>query len=165
MLIIIIIIITVVPTPSLITLTSSKDNSIQIIGSDVALTCAVILNSAILNSEISTFIRMLMVDVHLSKDGKPLTPTDSLVTGTTFIYTTQLNSFQRSDFGSYTCTATIRPQPTSVMPVNLTGVDVLSDTLTIKAGKCLQLAFMFCSSRIYTNIMVIYFGTISYSSS
>ena len=85
------------------------------------------LNSAILGSEIF----LLVVDAQLSRDGTPLALTGPIVTGTTFTYSTQLNSFGRSDFGNYTCRATVRPQPTSTY---LIGVDVLSDTLSIKAG-------------------------------
>ena len=91
------------------------------------LTCVVELNSAILGSEIFH----LTVNAQLSKDGTRLALTGPIVTGTTFTFTTELNSFQRSDFGNYTCTATIRPQSTSVY---LTGIDVLSETLNIEPG-------------------------------
>ena len=91
------------------------------------LTCTVMLNSAILGSEIF----LVTVDAQLSKDGTLLVLTGPIVTGTTFTYTVQLNSFQKSDFGSYTCTATVRPHLTSTY---LIGVDVLSDTLSINAG-------------------------------
>ena len=121
----------VVPTPSFITLTSSAVNSIQVIGSDVILTCTVELNPAVLGSEIF----MLQVDAQLSRDGIRLAFTGPTVTGTTFTYTTQLNSFQRSDFGNYTCTATIRPHPLTSTSTSLTGIDILSDTLTIQACK------------------------------
>ena len=83
------------------------------------------LNSAILGSEIF----LLTVDAQLSKDGTPLTLTGPTVTGTTFTYTTQLDPFERNDYGNYTCIATIRPQQTSSY---LLGVDVLSDTLNIR---------------------------------
>ena len=120
---------TIVSTPSSITLTSSNANSIQTTGSNVTLTCAVVLNPAILESEIF----LLRVDAQLSRDGAPLALTGPTVIGTTFTYTTQLNLFQESDYGNYTCTATVRPQPSST---HLSGIDVLlSDTLTIKAGK------------------------------
>ena len=117
-----------VPTQSSITLTSSKGNSgIQIVGSDLTLTCTVELNSAIVNSEIF----LLVVDAQLSRDGTPLALTGPTVTGTTVTYATQLNSFGRSDSGNYTCTATVRPQPSSTY---LTGNEILSDTISIKAG-------------------------------
>ena len=125
----------VVPTPSYVSLTSSKltTNSIQITGSDVRLTCVVELHPAILDYEIF----LLMVDTQLSRNGTPLPLAGPTVTSTTFTYTTQLDSFQRSDFGNYTCTAIVRPQSSSAY---LTGIDVLSNTLNIKPSKhCMTL--------------------------
>ena len=113
-------------------LTSSGSNfGVQITGSDVTLTCAVELNSAVMSSEIF----LLMVDTQLSRDGTPLALTGPTVSGTTFTYTTQLNSFGRSDSGNYTCTATIQPLPTSTY---ITGNETLqSDLISIKAGMIL----------------------------
>ena len=118
-----------VPTRSSITLTSSKGNSgIQIVGSDLTLTCTVELNSAIVNSEIF----LLLVDTQLSRNGTLLALTGPAVTGTTVTYTTQLNSFGRSDSGNYTCTATVRPQPSSTF---ITGSETLqSGIISIRAG-------------------------------
>ena len=87
------------------------------------------LNSAVLNSEIF----LVTVDAQLSMDGNQLDLTGPIVTGTIFTYTALLKSFQESDFGSYTCTATIRPH---TFVTYLTGVDVLSDSLSINAGNC-----------------------------
>ena len=117
-----------VPVPSSITLTSSEDNSIRIIQSGVILTCAVELDPAIRSSEIF----LLIVDTRLSRDGTPLPLTGPTVTGTTFTYTTQLNSFGSSDFGNYTCTSTIRPRPSLTY---LTGIDILSEMLVLKIGR------------------------------
>ena len=104
-------------------------DSIQIVGTDVMLTCTVELNSAILGSEIF----LLTVNAQLSKNGTVLALADPIVTaGMIFTYATQLNSFQINDFGNYTCIATIRPQPTSPY---LRGADVLSDTLNLKPCK------------------------------
>ena len=112
--------------PSSATLTSNVTNSLQIIGSDIELTCTVELNSVILVSEIF----LLTVNAQLSSDGTLLALTSPIVTaGTVFIYTTRLNSFQKSNFGNYTCTATVTPQQTSTY---LVGVDVSSDMLNIK---------------------------------
>ena len=87
------------------------------------------LNPAILESEVP----LLRVDAQLSRDGAPLTLTGSTVTNTTFTYTTQLNLTQESDYGNYTCTATIRPQLSAIY---LTGIDRLSsDTLVIEPSK------------------------------
>ena len=122
----------VVPTPSSIILTSSDTSSLQIVGSDVTLTCMLELNPAI----VETDLPLLMVDIQLSRDGTPLALTGPTVTETTFTYTIQLNLFGRSDSGNYTCTATVRPQPSSTY---LTGSEtLLSDTISIKAGMCLQ---------------------------
>ena len=90
--------------------------------------CAVELNSEILDSEIF----LLTVDAQLLRNGTPFLLTGPTVTGTTFTYVTQLKSFQQSDFGNYTCTATVRP---SLSSMYLTGIDVLSNTFSIKPGK------------------------------
>ena len=118
----------VVPTPSSVALTSSKANFNQIIGSDITLTCSVKLHSAILGSEIF----LLVVDTQLIRDGTPLALNGPIVTGTTFTYAARVNSFGRSNYGNYTCTATVRPQPSLTY---LIGREVLSDTLSIIAGK------------------------------
>ena len=111
----------IVPTPSIITLTSSETNVVHIIGSDITLTCSVELNSAILDSEIF----LLTVDTQIYRDGNPLALEGPTVTGTTYTYRAQLNSFRKSDYGNYTCTAIIRPQPSLTY---LMGVDALSYT-------------------------------------
>ena len=80
-----------------------------LLGSDVTLTCTVELSSAVVESDLS----LLMVDTQLSRDGMPLAITGLTVTGTTFVYTIQLSSFDTRDAGNYTCTATVRPKPTS----------------------------------------------------
>ena len=121
----------IVPSPSSITMVSSdrssRPTSLPVLGSDVTLTCTLELNSAIVASE----ILLLMVSAQLSRDGTPLTLIGSTASGTTFTYTTQLNSFERSDSGNYTCTATIGPEPVLIY---LTGSETLSDTVNIKAG-------------------------------
>ena len=76
-------------------------------------------------------LSVVMVDVQLSRDGTPLTLTGPTVAGTTFIYTIQLNSFGRSDSGSYTCTATVRPHPPSTF---LTESGEQSDTVRVTTG-------------------------------
>ena len=109
-------------------LTSSGHSGIQITGSDVTLTCAVELNSAIQSSEIS----LLTIEVQLSRNGTPLTLNGPTVSGTTYTYTRWFESFGRSDSGNYTCTATIQPQQTSTY---LTGDETLqSESISIKAG-------------------------------
>lgn len=120
-----------VPTLSAITLTSSSGNSgIQLVGSDVTLTCTVQLNSAVLSSEVS----MLVVEVLLFRDGTQVAVPRPTVTGITFTYTTMVNSFGSSDSGNYTCTATVRPHSSSTF---LTGSQTLqSNAVRIVAGMC-----------------------------
>ena len=110
-------------------LTSSGTSDIVIVGSDVTLTCTLVLNSAIVVSDLS----LLMVDAQLSRDGTPLTLSGRTITGIVYTYITQLNSFGRSDSGNYTCIATVRPQQTSTY---LTGNETMSSIISIKAGKC-----------------------------
>ena len=96
------------------------------LGSDVTLTCTLGLNSAIVASDLS----LLMIEIQLLRDGVLFD--NPLATGITFTYATQLTSFGRSDFGNYTCTATVRPQPTAVY---LTGNEtLLSNAINIRAG-------------------------------
>ena len=98
------------------------------VGSDVTFICTLVLNYVILGSENA----LLMVDVQLSRDETPLALPRVTVTGTTFTYTTVVNSFGRNDSGNYTCTATVRPQPSATY---LTGNETLSSTINIRAGK------------------------------
>ena len=125
---IIIIMTSVVPTPS-VTLSASGNSSspFRSIGSQVTLNCTVELGPLVMESDRS----LLMVDTQLSRDRTPLTPTGSTVSGTTFTYTIQLNSFGRSDSGNYTCTATVRlHQPTVqyLIPSNTSQSDIIKIT-------------------------------------
>ena len=56
-------------------------------------------------------LSLLTVDVHLYKDRAPLggTLTDYAVSGTTYTYTTRLNSFSSSDSGNYMCSTSVGP--------------------------------------------------------
>ena len=119
----------IVPTPSSLTLTNSGGHpDAVVVGSDITLTCTLVLNSVIMGSENA----LLMLDAQLSRDGTPLALHSVTATGTTFTYTTMVNSFGRSDSGNYTCTATVRPQPTATY---LTGIEMLSSIVDIRAGK------------------------------
>ena len=95
------------------------------------------LNSAVLSSEIF----LVTVDAQLFMDGNQLDLTGPIVTGTIFTYTALLKSFQESDFGSYTCTATVKPHASLIY---LTGMDVLSDSLSINAGNCVSGRQLLC---------------------
>ena len=109
-------------------LTSSSNSDIVAIGTGVTLTCTLMLSSAVVASDVS----LLMVDAQLSRDGTPLTLTRPTVSGTSFIYATQFNSFGRTDSGNYTCSATVRPQPNAVY---LTGNEMLTSVINIETGK------------------------------
>ena len=110
----------------------ASNSDIVTVGDDVTLTCTLMFNLAIVASDLS----LLMVDAQLFRNGTPLSnPAMSPATGTTFNYTARLNSFGRSDSGDYTCTATVRPQPSATY---LTGNEtVQSDTINIRAGMCM----------------------------
>ena len=92
-----------VPVPASVTILTNPPHPI-ILGSDVTLICMVEMSEKVLSSDLP----LLMVDAQLSRpDGTPLALTGSPADGTTFTYTTQLNSFGRNDSGNYTCTATV----------------------------------------------------------
>ena len=109
--------------------TSTPSSPINDITSTVTVTCVVELGPSVMDSELS----LLVVDTQLSRDGTPLTLSGPTVSGTTFTYTRRFESFGRSDSGNYTCTATIRPQPTAVY---LTGSDSLTNSARITLGVC-----------------------------
>ena len=69
-------------------------------------------------------------------DGFVLDLSNPVMSGTTYNFTTEVNSFSDSDIGNYTCTATIRAQPSSTY---LTGTGELSDTIQVTIGEKLNL--------------------------
>ena len=116
-----------VPAPESVNLLSNKTNPIHPVGSDVNLTCIVELNPTIINN-----VSLLTADIQLSRNENPLALIGMLTrTGTTITYTTQLNSFGRNDSGNYTCTATIRSQPTTT---HLTASSSLTNSAKISTG-------------------------------
>ena len=117
-----------VAPPASVSITSNPPNPVGEM-STVTVTCTVELNnSAILESELS----LVTVEAELSTPNEPtLSISNPMVSGTTFIYSTQLNSFERSDSGNYVCTATVRPLSTMTY---LTGVGILSNTIRITVG-------------------------------
>ena len=96
--------------------------------STVTVTCTVVLNSAVLESDLS----LLTVSAQLTHPNGSVLSQSNTTSGTTFTYNTQLNSFGRNDSGNYTCTATVRPQPTATY---LTGAGVLSDIVKVTVCK------------------------------
>ena len=99
-------------------------------GSNVTLTCTLGLDPTIVASDLS----LLIVEVQLSRDGILLDNlTLSPMTGTTFVYTSQLSSFRITDVGHYTCNATIRPVSSSTY---ITGSEMLeSGTFRVTTGE------------------------------
>ena len=120
---------TIVPDPQSVIITTSPGTMV-LNGSDVTMTCSIQMNHNVLVSELS----FLVVNASLTKpDGSVLELSNPAINGTNITYTTTLSSFRNSDSGNYTCTATVRPQPTSAY---LTGTGQLSNTTTITIGKC-----------------------------
>ena len=96
-----------VPAPT-VTLMSDLTGNVVVVGSTVTLTCTVTMNQTVRESDLI----ILTVDTRLSVlGGESRALTGPRVTGTTFTYTTQLNSFRRSDSRNYICRSTVRPQP------------------------------------------------------
>ena len=101
-------------------------------GTDVTVSCVVEMAQGVVDSDLS----LLMVDAQLSRDETPLTLTGPTVTGTTFTYTTQLDSFGRNDSGNYTCSATVtRAQSSSTY---LTGSGQATTVDEFVVGKCFK---------------------------
>ena len=127
-----------VAPPASVSITSNPPSPVSDM-STVTVTCTVELNnSAILESELS----LVTVEAELSTPNEPtLSLSNPIVSGTTFTYSTQLNSFERSDSGNYLCTATVRPLSTATY---LTGVGILSNTIRITVG-------MFNTKKINNN--------------
>ena len=77
-------------------------------------------------------LSLLMVDTQLSRDGTTLDLVDPVVSGTTFTYTIQLNSFGRNDSGDYVCTANVTLlQPSTY----LTGMGRATDMSEVVIGE------------------------------
>ena len=132
-----------VPSQLSVSMNSDPVSPIQPLGSDVTLNCAVELDPAIVESDLS----LVMVDAQLSRDGTPLDVTGPTVTGTTFTYTIQLDSFGRSDSGNYTCTATVRPQPTLTF---LTGSGEGSTIIEVTTGKAFKITLhLYMASSLF----------------
>ena len=77
---------------------------------------------------------LLMVTARLTRpDGSVLNLSNPVISGTTYNFITQVNSFGDSDVGDYTCTATVRLQPSSPF---LTGMgQLVSYPIEIVIGK------------------------------
>ena len=70
----------------------------------------------------------------IGPDESVLDLSDPENSGTIFTYTAHVDSFGDSDVGNYTCSATVRLQPTYEL-IYLTGTGELSDTIEVIIGK------------------------------
>ena len=76
---------------------------------------------------------LLTVSARLvTPDGSVLDLTDLVMSGTSYNFTAEVNSFDESDVGNYTCAATVNAQPPSTY---LTGTGQLSHTIQIMIGE------------------------------
>ena len=114
-----------VPTPTSVTVDVTSNR--VTVGSSVKVMCIAEMDPKILPSDLS----LLEVEAQLSRDGTPLILTDPTVSGTTFTYAIQLDSFSRNDSGKYTCRVTVRPRPTSH---DLIQSGESSNSIVIRAG-------------------------------
>ena len=85
------------------------------------------MNSLVMVSELS----LLMVNASITRPNGTMLNL-KWISGTTFTYTTQVNSFGDNDVGNYTCNATVRPGPTATF---LTGGGELSGGIEILIGE------------------------------
>ena len=84
-----------------------------------------------LTSELS----LLMVTAMLTRqDGSVLNLSNPVMSGTTYNFTTQVNSLGDSDVGDYTCTATVRLQA-SQSPFLIGMGELVSNPIKIVIGK------------------------------
>lgn len=125
-----------VPEPQSFGLKSSGGATV-LNGSDVTIDCTIELGPTVMESELS----LLMVETQLFmvRDGvtRNLSLTSQAISGTTFTYTTVVNSFSRSDSGNYSCEASIRPSS-----IYLYGDLELSHKISITTGNCDKMAIL-----------------------
>ena len=90
-----------VPAPLYVALTSVPTSPIRPIGANVTLTCTVVLSPAV---DVSVTVDVQLID----PAGSPLTTTPLSVSGSVYMTTSMISSFEREQSGSYTCTTVIR---------------------------------------------------------
>ena len=112
--------------------TSTPSSPVYYVTSSVTVTCTVELNSAVLESDLS----LLMVSAQLTHPNGTILSLSNTTRGITFTYTTQINSFRRSDSGNYLCTATVSPLPSNSF---LSGGGSQSGTLEVAVGEAIDL--------------------------
>ena len=107
-------------------LISNEANPIKAFGSDVTLTCTVKVSEVVVESNVTE------VDVQLTRNGERQNLTILAVTGTTFTYTTQLNSFGVDKSGNYICSAIVVPNPPN--NTHLTANGSVMDSIQVSTG-------------------------------
>ena len=85
------------------------------------------MNQELLSSNLS----LLVINVSLTGPDRVTLDTEHLISGTTFTYIAQVNSFSENDAGDYTCMVTISPQ---LMSAYLIGTGALSGKIRLKFG-------------------------------
>ena len=117
-----------VPDPQSVIITSSGVMVLR--GSDVTFTCSVQMNQTILASELS----LLMMNVSLIKpDGSSLDIYNPVISGKTYSFIVRMISFDDTDFGNYTCTVTVKPQPSSTFLIGMSKLE--SNPIEVLIGK------------------------------
>ena len=120
-----------VPALFSVIVTNDVANLIRPVGSSITLTCTVKLGPAVRVAEVP----LLMVEAQLSRDEIRFNLTGPTVTGTTFTYTRQFESFERNDSGNYTCIAVVEPnqQQAPYLTENLNAT-FTSDSIQVTTG-------------------------------
>ena len=95
-----------VPNPISITVTSSANSPVRPIGTDVTLTCIIMLSPLLVNFSVTVDARIQFSNPSGSPLNLPTTTTLS-VSGSNYTTTAMISSFGRNDSGFYKCMANI----------------------------------------------------------
>ena len=120
-----------VPAPSSVMLVSNISSPIQPVGSDVTLTCAVMLSSG---PEIDIPLTVTTMLSRTDPAGSPLTTTTLSMSGSTYTSTAMVSSFGRDQSGVYNCTVVINSTSNSF----LIDSDSQSDVIRVTVGKSME---------------------------
>ena len=109
---------------------TSSPSLIETTGIHVIVICTVELSPLVTESETS----LITVSVQLIHNGtRELSPTMSARQGTTYTFSSLIQSFQQSNNGEYVCTATVSPQASSQL---ITGNGTRTGKAVISLGMC-----------------------------
>ena len=96
----------------------------------IVVICTVELSPLVTESEVS----LITVSARLIHNGtRELSPTMSARRGTTYTFSSLIQSFQQSNNGEYVCTATVSPQASSQL---ITGNGTRTGMAVISLGRC-----------------------------